>query len=94
MREDEPKHEKSIMDRNELLNTLSRFLNEAMMGAAKDIQPDDDLAQRGLDSMGTVEFVTLVEEEFGLDEITPEEISRISTLNAAADLVLTRRAGQ
>ena len=79
------------MDRIQLLKTLSRFLNEAMMGAAKDIQPDDDLAQRGLDSMGTVEFVTLVEEEFGLEEITPEEISRISTLNDAADLVIERQ---
>ena len=82
-----------MMDRIQLLKTLSRFLNEAMMGAAKDIQPDDDLAQRGLDSMGTVEFVTLVEEEFGLEEITPEEISRIATLNDAADLVLARLEG-
>lgn len=81
------------MDRIQLLKTLSRFLNEAMMGAAKDIQPDDDLAQRGLDSMGTVEFVTLVEEEFGLEEITPEEISQIATLNDAADLVLARQEG-
>lgn len=90
MQEEGPNTKKSVMDRIELLKTLSRFLNEAMMGAAKDIQPDDDLAQRGLDSMGTVEFVTLVEEEFGLKEITPEEISRIVTLNDAADLVLAR----
>ena len=93
MQEEDPNTKKSVMDRMDLLKTLSRFLNEAMMGAAKDIQPDDDLAQRGLDSMGTVEFVTLVEEEFGLEEITPEEISRIATLNDAADLVLARLEG-
>lgn len=93
MQEEDPNTKKSVMDRMELLKTLSRFLNEAMMGAAKDIQPDDDLAQRGLDSMGAVEFVTLVEEEFGLEEITPEEISRIATLNDAADLVLARLEG-
>ena len=93
MQEENPNTKKSVMDRMDLLKTLSRFLNEAMMGAAKDIQPDDDLAQRGLDSMGTVEFVTLVEEEFGLEEITPEEISRIATLNDAADLVLVRQEG-
>lgn len=93
MQEENPNTKKSVMDRMDLLKTLSRFLNEAMMGAAKDIQPDDDLAQRGLDSMGTVEFVTLVEEEFGLEEITPEEISRIATLNDAADLVLARLEG-
>ena len=93
MQEEDPNTKKSVMNRIELLKTLSRFLNEAMMGAAKDIQPDDDLAQRGLDSMGAVEFVTLVEEEFGLEEITPEEISRIATLNDAADLVLARLEG-
>jgi len=93
LQEENPNTKKSVMDRMDLLKTLSRFLNEAMMGAAKDIQPDDDLAQRGLDSMGTVEFVTLVEEEFGLEEITPEEISRIATLNDAADLVLARLEG-
>ena len=93
MQEEDPNTKKSVMDRMDLLKTLSRFLNEAMMGAAKDIQPDDDLAQRGLDSMGTVEFVTLVEEEFGLEEITPEDISRIATLNDAADLVLARLEG-
>ena len=93
MQEEDPNTKKSVMNRIELLKTLSRFLNEAMMGAAKGIQPDDDLAQRGLDSMGTVEFVTLVEEEFGLEEITPEEISRIATLNDAADLVLARLEG-
>ena len=85
MQEEDSITEKTEMDRKQLLNTLSRFLNEAMMGGAKDIQPDDDLAQRGLDSMGTIEFVTLVEEEFEL-----EEISRIATLNDAADLVLAR----
>ena len=93
MQEEDPNTKKSVMNRIELLKTLSRFLNEAMMGAAKDIQPDDDLAQRGLDSMGAVEFVTLVEEEFGLEEITPEDISRIATLNDAADLVLARLEG-
>ena len=47
------------MEREELLKKLSAFLNEAMMGRAKDVSPDDDLADKvGLDSMGTVEFVT------------------------------------
>ena len=78
------------MDRNELLTKLTEFLNEAMMGRAADIKPDDDLAKIGLDSMGAVEFVTLVEEEFSLDEVSPDEISRIKTLNDAADLVLGR----
>lgn len=78
------------MDRAELLKKLSTFLNEAMMGAAKDVQPDDNLAQKGLDSMGTVEFVSMVEEEFALEEIRPEEISKIDTLNDAADLVIAR----
>ncbi len=82
------------MERDELLKKLSEFLNEAMMGRAADIKPDDDLAKKGLDSMGTVEFVTLVEEEFGLDEVRPDEIASIKTLNDAVDMVLGRLENQ
>lgn len=77
------------MERAELLEKLSEFLKEAMVGASPDVAPHDDLAEKvGLDSMGAVDFVTLVEEEFGLEQLSPEEISGIRTLNDAADLVL------
>jgi len=79
------------MDRKELLEKLSEFLKEAMVGRVSGIDPDDDLTEKvGLDSMGTIEFVALVEDEFGLERLTPEEISCIRTLNDAADLVLSK----
>ncbi|MFT5469662.1 MAG: acyl carrier protein [Verrucomicrobiales bacterium] len=80
------------MNRDELLGKLTDFLNEAMMGRATDITPDEDLLKKGLDSMGAVEFVSQIEDEYGLDEVSPEEITKLKTLNDAADMVLAKLA--
>ena len=81
------------MDRVELLEKLSTFLNEAMMGRAEGIQPDEDLRAKGLDSMGAVDFATMIEEEYGLEEFDPEEVFNLQNLNDAADLVLSKIDG-
>jgi acyl carrier protein len=78
------------MDRQEVLDKMSEFLKEAMMGRVSEVKPDDDLARDiGLDSMGAVEFISMVEDEFDIS-VTGEELSNIKTLNGAADLVLKK----
>jgi len=78
------------MDRQELLEKMSEFLKEAMMGRVSEVKPDDDLARDiGLDSMGAVEFISMVEDEFDIS-VTGEELSNIKTLSGAADLVLKK----
>ena len=78
------------MDRQELLEKMSEFLKEAMMGRVSEVKPDDDLSRDiGLDSMGAVEFISMVEDEFDIS-VTGEELSNIKTLNGAADLVLKK----
>ena len=42
------------MERDKLLEKLTSFLNEAMMGRADGVKPDDSLSKLGLDSMGTM----------------------------------------
>jgi acyl carrier protein len=78
------------MKREDLLQKMSDFLKEAMMGRVGEVKPEDDLASDiGLDSMGAVEFVGMVEDEFGIS-VNTDELSSIKTLNHAVDLVLEK----
>jgi acyl carrier protein len=78
------------MKREDLLQQMSDFLKEAMMGRVGEVKPEDDLASDvGLDSMGAVEFVGMVEDEFGIS-VNTDELSSIKTLNHAVDLVLEK----
>ena len=82
------------MDRQVLLDQMTEFLKEAMMGRVSEVKPDDDLARDvGLDSMGAVEFISMVEDEFNIS-VTGEELSNIKTLNGAADLVSKKTDSQ
>ena len=79
------------MEREQILKLLAEFLNNATMGRASDVSPDDHLQDTvGLDSMGAVEFVSQIEEEFEFDEVSAEEIAKMKTLNDAADFVEAR----
>lgn len=75
------------MNREELLDKMADFLKQALMSrASEEIAPDDNLAEDlGLDSMGAIEFVGLVEDEYGIS-VSPDEIATIRTLNDAVDL--------
>lgn len=78
------------MDKAELMNKMSEFVKEAMMGRVSEIKPEDDLAEEiGMDSMGAVEFVTMVEDEYGIS-VSAGELGNIKTLNDAVDLVLKK----
>ena len=78
------------MDREELVKKMSGFLKEAMMGSVSEVKPEHDLADDiGMDSMGAVEFITMVEEESGIS-VNAEELANIKTLSDAVDLVLKK----
>ena len=82
------------MDRHALLDKMTEFLKEAMMGRVSEVKPGDDLARDiGLDSMGAVEFVSMVEDEYNIS-VSGEELSNIKTLNGAADLVMEKTGGK
>jgi acyl carrier protein len=82
------------MDRGELVKKMSQFVREAMMGRVSEVTPEDDLANDiGMDSMGAVEFVTMVEEEYGIS-VSAGELGNIKTLNDAVDLVLKKMVSQ
>ncbi len=78
------------MDREELVKKMSGFLKEVTMGRVSEVKPEDNLADDiGMDSMGAVEFITMVEEEYGIS-VNAEELADIKTLSDAVDLVLKK----
>ena len=78
------------MKREELIAALSGFLKEALRLKDTHIGPQDNLMEKfGLDSMGAVEYVIKLEEEFDIS-ISDEEMQTVFTLNRAADLVLEK----
>lgn len=82
------------MDREAILSKMTQFLKEALMsrGTELEIKPDDNFTDDlRLDSMGAVEFVTMVEDEYDI-RIGDDEFLGIETLNGAVDLLLTKKA--
>lgn len=78
------------MGKEELISKLSDFLKEALRLKNTHIGPEDNLMEKfGLDSMGAVEYVIKLEEEFDI-AISDEEMQTVYTLNRAADLVLEK----
>ena len=78
------------MKREELIAALSDFLKETLRLKNTHIDPQDNLMEKfGLDSMGAVEYVIKLEEEFDI-AISDEEVQTVYTLNRAADLVLEK----
>ena len=76
------------MERQYLIQTLSDCLQETLRLKHVHIEPDDNLMEKlGLDSMGAVEFVIKLEEQFDIS-IDDEEVQTMNTLNRTADLIL------
>lgn len=80
-----------MTDRTEVETTLRKFLEESLMqGHSFDFGPDDNLREAvGLDSLGAVEFVDAIEEEFEID-ISDDEFRSISTFKDAVDLAMIK----
>ncbi len=78
------------MEREQLIQILSKHLKETLRQKSIDIDPDDNFMEKlALDSMGAIEYVMKLEEEFDIST-SDEEIQTINTLNCAADLVLQK----
>jgi acyl carrier protein len=75
---------------NNINERVVYHLKKSLFDQDQDINPDsllvDDL---GLDSMGIVEFVTSIEEEFGI-KIDDFEIDNIKTLEDSTKLIQSK----
>jgi acyl carrier protein len=79
--------------RDEVAAKLRAFLQQALVGNQEvTIGDDDDLRDTlGLDSMGAIEFVDQIEEEFEV-EIEDDELRGLRTFNDAVDLAMRKLA--
>ena len=76
------------MERIEVVGKISEFVKETMMGRVSDIKLDDSLAEDiGVDSMGRVELITMIEDEYGM-LIEDDDVSSMITVNDVVDYVL------
>ena len=80
----------------EIIERARAFVVENFLYARADVQvnPDDALLERGIiDSLGVVELLAFIEDEFGIqvgdDEVTEQNFG---TLNDIATYVLGKRA--
>lgn len=82
------------MGKEELIGKLLAYLKETLRKKDLQLDPEDNLMEKtGLDSMGAIEFIFKLEEEFDIS-IDDAEAQKIQTLNRAAELVLEKLAGK
>ncbi len=81
------------MDHNDVLETIENLLRMVLMAKNKiHIHPDDRLEHDlGIDSIGAVEFVTELEDEYMI-EISDEEMESAKTVGGVVDIVMRKLA--
>jgi acyl carrier protein len=78
------------MNREIVIEKMKDFLRKALFNENLDIQPHHYLQKDlGIDSMGAVEFISMVEDEYGI-MINEEELGNIETFLQAVDLVMEK----
>ena len=76
------------MEREEVLQKVSDLIRQVMMAKNLVVQPENNLADDlGMDSMGAVEFVNAVEDEYKIS-VTEDEMQSIKTVNDAVNLIV------
>lgn len=79
------------MEREKILEELVDFLKEALFMDSLIVKPDDNLTDDlGVDSMGAVEFINMVEDAYGIS-VDDAEMEKVKTLNDAVSLVLEKK---
>lgn len=74
------------LNRTQIEETLTACLRKALLKEHIKIDPDASLRHTlGLDSMGTIEFIDMLEEAFDVS-IDDDEVAQIDTLNDAIAL--------
>jgi acyl carrier protein len=81
------------MEKQEVFLKVSDMIREVLMAKSLKIELENNLADDlGMDSMGAVEFVNAVEDEFKI-AINETEMQSIKTVNDAIDLILVKITG-
>jgi len=76
------------MNKEMVVETMKGFLRKTLFKEDLDIQTHHYLEKDlGIDSMGAVEFISMVEDEYGII-VTEEELEKIETFGQAVDLVM------
>ncbi len=78
------------MDREQVVQKVADIIRQVLMTKNLKIEPENNLADDlGMDSMGAVEFVNNVEDEYHI-AVTEEEMQKIKTVNDAVNLILNK----
>ena len=81
------------MEKQEVFLKVSDMIREVLMAKNLKIELENNLADDlGMDSMGAVEFVNAVEDEFKI-AINETEMQSIKTVNDAIALILVKITG-
>ena len=78
------------MNREEILQRVSDVIRQVLMAEQLVVKPESNLADDlGMDSMGAVEFVNTVEDEYKIS-INEDEMQSIKTVNDAVNMILNK----
>ena len=78
------------MDREQVVQKVADIIRQVLMTKNLKIEPENNLTDDlGMDSMGAVEFVNNVEDEYHI-AVTEEEMQKIKTVNDAVKLILNK----
>ena len=78
------------MDRDTVFMKVSDLIRSVLLQKNLKIEPDNSLSDDlGMDSLGAVELINAVEDEYHIS-VTEEEMQAIKTVNDAVDLILNK----
>ena len=76
------------MDKDTVFVKVSDLIRSVLLQKNLKIEPDNSLSDDlGMDSLGAVELINAVEDEYHIS-VTEEEMQAIKTVNDAVDLIL------
>jgi len=78
------------MDKDTVFVKVSDLIRSVLLQKNLKIEPDNNLSDDlGMDSLGAVELINAVEDEYHIS-VTEEEMQAIKTVNDAVDLILNK----
>jgi acyl carrier protein len=78
------------MDKDTVFVKVSDLIRSVLLQKNLKIEPDNSLSDDlGMDSLGAVELINAVEDEYHIS-VTEEEMQAIKTVNDAVDLILNK----
>jgi acyl carrier protein len=78
------------MDKDTVFVKVSDLIRSILLQKNLKIEPDNSLSDDlGMDSLGAVELINAVEDEYHIS-VTEEEMQAIKTVNDAVDLILNK----